>query len=431
VTGDRPEKLLIEWLIDEIRSGDAEQEVAYRGGWRYVRRYEHVVVDKQGVDTVLRTGGVYLITGGTGGIGIEVAEYLCLKKGGKVALVSRSGLEGIEQDNARRIERMGDAVIVERADVADEKGMREVVERVERRFGRINGLIHAAGVAGQNAVKLIPEVSSLDCEMHFRAKVHGLYVLAGIVHDLKPDFCLLFSSNASVLGGLGSICYSAANIFMDVLACNLSKTSETRWISANWDGWLLNRNNRLSASFQTSLDRYAMTRDEAIEALGYVLSPGVEGQVVVSTGDLTSRLAIWTGPGSVGASDSGGDTASSPNLHTRPLLTTAYVAASDEIEQVIVNVWQEILGIDQLGIHDNFFDLGGNSLIGLKVISRLKKELNIDIPIVALFEGPTVSALAKVISNGKTKDPAAHESRSRGERRRERVRLKQGAGTPT
>jgi phthiocerol/phenolphthiocerol synthesis type-I polyketide synthase E len=424
VTGDGPEALLIEQLVAEIESGDGELEVAYRGGWRYVRRYEPVVVDKQGIDTVLKPEGVYLITGGTGGIGIEVAEYLCQRTRGKVVLVSRSGLNGLNEDNAARIERMGGAITVERADVANQKEMREVVARVERRLGRINGLIHAAGLAGQNAVRLIPEVSPLDCEMHFRAKVYGLYVLAGIVRDHKPDFCLLFSSNASVFGGLGLTCYSAANIFMDTLACRLSQTTETRWISANWDGWLLDQNERLGASFQTSLDRYAMTRHEAIEALEYVLSPGMEGQVVVATGDLTNRLAIWTGQGSGGSGAGSSDAASTSVLHARPSLATTYVAASDEIEQVIVNIWQEILGIDRLGIHDNFFDLGGNSLVGLKAISRLKKELSIDLPIIALFEGPTVSALAKVISKGKTEGSANQESRSRGERRRERLRLK-------
>jgi phthiocerol/phenolphthiocerol synthesis type-I polyketide synthase E len=423
--GGRPEARMVEQLINEIKSWDEEQEVAYRGRRRYVRRYEAMSPDKRSAESGLRKGGVYVITGGTGGIGMEVAEYLCKEWGGKVALLSRSGIEGIGEESVRRIDEMGESVMVERADVGEEEEMRKAIERVERRFGRINGLIHAAGLAGEKAVKLIPEVNISDCEMHFRAKVYGLYVLARILRGRALDFCLLFSSNASILGGLGSICYSAANIFMDSFACKLNKVTETRWISANWDGWLLNRSDRLSASFQTSLDQYAMTRDESIEALAYVLSPEIEGQVVVSTGDLSSRLAIWTGQGTCESAAAGANIDS--NLHSRPSLTTVYVAARTELEQVVVNVWQDTLGIDQLGIHDNFFDLGGNSLIGLKVISRLKRELNIDIPITALFEGPTVSALAKVISKEKVEEPAYEESRRRGERRSERIRNKQRA----
>jgi phthiocerol/phenolphthiocerol synthesis type-I polyketide synthase E len=414
-------------LISEIKSGSEEQEVAYRGRWRYVRRYEPVSLDKRGIDAVLRKGGVYLITGGTGGIGLEVAEYLCREREAKVVLVSRGGLKKTEEESAKRIEDLGASVMVERADVGEEEEMRRVVERAEGRFGRINGLIHAAGLAGETAVKLIPEVTSIDCETHFKAKAYGLYVLSRIFRDRKLDFCLLFSSNASILGGLGSICYSAANIFMDSFASHLNRSTDTRWISANWDGWLLNKSSRLSASFQTSLDQYAMTRDQSLEALEYVLSSGIEGQVIVSTGDLMSRLAVWTVQGVDPSASSENEVTPASNWHTRPSLATAYVAASNEIEQIIVNVWQEILGIDQLGIHDNFFDLGGNSLIGLKVISRLKKELKIDIPVIALFEGPTVSALAKVISKGRAEEHANPESRSRGERRRERIRFKQRA----
>jgi phthiocerol/phenolphthiocerol synthesis type-I polyketide synthase E len=214
---------------------------------------------------------------------------------------------------------------------------------------------------------------------------------------------------------------------MDSFACKLNKTTENRWVTANWDGWLVNRGNRLSASFQTNLDQYALTRDEGIKALEYVLSPEIEGQVVVSTGDLTHRLAIWTGQGVDKSAATEDDTALASNLHSRPSLTTMYVAASTEIEHVVVNVWQDTLGIDQLGIHDNFFDLGGNSLIGLKVISRLKKELSMDIPITALFEGPTISALAKVISKERVEEPVYEESRRRGERRSERIRYKQNS----
>jgi phthiocerol/phenolphthiocerol synthesis type-I polyketide synthase E len=92
------------------------------------------------------------------------------------------------------------------------------------------------------------------------------------------------------------------------------------------------------------------------------------------------------------------------------------------VEQAVITIWQDLLGIEQLGIHDNFFELGGNSLIGLKVIARLKRELNVDIPVVALFEGPTVSALAKVIGRNEEEKPVFEEALSRGERRRERRR---------
>ena len=106
--------------------------------------------------------------------------------------------------------------------------------------------------------------------------------------------------------------------------------------------------------------------------------------------------------------------------HPRPQLPNDYVKPRDDVETIIATIWQDLLGIEQLGIHDNFFDLGGNSLIGLKMIARLKQELLIDIPIVSLFEGPTVSALARLIGQGSGEAADYTSSQSRGERRREK-----------
>jgi acyl carrier protein len=94
-------------------------------------------------------------------------------------------------------------------------------------------------------------------------------------------------------------------------------------------------------------------------------------------------------------------------------------------ERALAEVWRQVLGTDAVGPDDNFFDLGGNSLIGLKVVSRLKRELDVEIPIVTLFEGPTVSAFSKLISQNGSAKPSYEASQSRGERRREKRLRKQ------
>src|SRR6185436_16075420 len=99
--------------------------------------------------------------------------------------------------------------------------------------------IHTAGLAGEKAIKFIPEVDCADCEPHFQGKVYGLYTLEKVLQGRELDFCLLFSSNASVLGGLGSVAYAAANLFMDAVAQSRSQRPGPPWISANWDGWLV------------------------------------------------------------------------------------------------------------------------------------------------------------------------------------------------
>jgi acyl carrier protein len=103
------------------------------------------------------------------------------------------------------------------------------------------------------------------------------------------------------------------------------------------------------------------------------------------------------------------------------------VAPRDETESRIAAIWQEVLGIDRVGIHDNFFDLGGNSLVGLKVVARIKRELAAEVSAVILFEGPTVASLARLLAgsgegDGGEGEPGYADRKDRGALRRERLR---------
>jgi len=420
----------LEGLMKELEGEVEEGEVALRGRKRWVREYEEKRLEGEGE---LREGGVYVITGGMGGIGLMLGEYITRRAKGKVVLVGRRrmGEMGEEGEEKRRkveeMKRAGGEIEEIKGDVTNEEEMREVIEKTYERYGRIDGVIHAAGVAGERAINLIREVDENECKKHFSAKAHGVYILKKVLEGKDIDFCLLNSSNASVLGGLGSFSYSSANFFMDAFAENHSESNGMRWTSANWDGWLLEANNRLSASFQTSIDQFAMTPEESTEAFRRIVASGISGQVVVSTGDLPERLDLWIR--SRGRQKRNGEDADGPPVPAspRPALGAAYVPPSNEIEQIITKAWQDLLGIDQLGIHDNFFELGGNSLIGLKVISRLKRDLNAEIPMVALFEGSTVSRLSKLISRNGYEAVDFGANRSRGERRREKTRLRRSS----
>jgi acyl transferase domain-containing protein/acyl carrier protein len=432
---------LIEQLITEIDTKSSDAVIAYRGGKRLVQTYERLHLDGYDlkVSSPLRKNGVYLITGGLGGIGLLLAEYLARTTQARLVLVGRSrfpekqdwqrelSIRSDHDELSRKIrklqalEALGAELLVVSANVADPEQLDKVIASTYEQFGALHGVIHAAGLAGEKAVRLIPEASRDETEKHFEAKAYGLYALEKVLAGRPPDFCLLFSSNAAVLGGLGSISYSAANLFMDAFATSVSNYSATRWISANWDGWLVETGDKLSASFQTSLDQYAMTPEEGCEAFRRIISMPTSGNLVVSTGDLAGRLRLWITREDTGTRDRLGES-DAAILHPRPSLGNAYAPPSNETEQIVVKIWQELLGIKELGIHDNFFDLGGNSLIGLKVISRLKRELGIDIPVVALFEGPTVSALAKVVGTQADVKPHFELDRDRGARRREKRR---------
>ena len=288
------------------------------------------------------------------------------------------------------VEAQGAEVLVIQADVTVETQMRQAVEMTIRRFGALHGVIYAAGISAREAFDSVQEIRPEQCEMHFQPKADGLYVLQSVLEGRPLDFCLLFSSISSVLGGLGFAGYTAANIFIDTFTHWHNRRSQTPWLSVNWDTWRARGNHRDTTG--RTVVAYEMTPHEGAQALERVLMHRSATQLINSTGDLQTRIRQWI------ELEILHDPAPLRAAGAPPELTTHYVVGSTHYERTVAAVWQKLLGIERIGVHDNFFDLGGNSLIGLQVIAALKKELGLQIPVVALFEAPTVSTLARYLS---------------------------------
>jgi acyl transferase domain-containing protein len=399
-------------LLGEIGAASDEPLIAYRGDQRWVQTFEAVRLERDATPArSLRQRGVYLITGGLGGIGLRLADELARSVQARLILTGRTALPDraawddwltAHADDDRisgairrvqALEAQGAEVLTISADVADEAAMRAVIALSEERFGALHGVIHAAGNVAQAAFKLVAEADCDACELHFQPKVYGVYTLAQVLQGRALDFCLLFSSNAAILGGIGFVGYAAANLFMDSFAAAQHGRDGSAWISVNWDGWLIDDRERLSASFQTSLDQYAMRPDESIEAFRRVVSTATVAQVVVSTGELASRLNRWIRRAE--PTQRLHDDAAA--LHPRPTLASAYVAPNNEFERVVAAIWQDLLGIDQIGIDDNFFALGGHSLLATRVVARLREVFQVELPLRSFFEAPTVAEVAQAL----------------------------------
>jgi phthiocerol/phenolphthiocerol synthesis type-I polyketide synthase E len=422
-------------ILAEIRACTPNRITAIRGGQRWVRSFEAVHIDEKNLSQYLRPNGVYVITGGLGGIGAQMAGFLAETEGVRLALIERSMLPSSEDWEKWLLEHSEDDVVSAKirkiqeltakganvmplsADVADRDQMLATMNQILAQWGEVDGVIHTAGVAGETAMCLIPDLQKSDYDRHFHAKVEGSRTIAEVIAALQPKFCLLFSSNAALLGGLGSIAYSAASIFMDAFAETMAITGNTRWISADWDPWLTRDDERIHATYDTGLQKHALNAEESRETFRRVIAGAPPGRVIVSTGNLPLRIRFWT-EGGANAAPGNKEDGTAHTLHARPTLTTTYVPPRSELENTVLQIWQQALGINQLGIHDNFFDLGGNSLIGLRMINTVKKTLQIELPIMALFEGPTISSLCQRIEQKQFVVPDFDEVQERGERRR-------------
>ncbi|MDB6110502.1 MAG: 6-deoxyerythronolide-B synthase, partial [Pedosphaera sp.] len=200
----------------------------------------------------IRSGGVYVITGGLGGLGLEVACYLAKAASVKLVLIGRTGLPRPEDwekiltstDPGYKVHRAirqlqllqvsGTEIMVAAADVAKREELKPVLEDVQRRFGAIHGVIHAAGTLDDCLIQLkTPE----GAERVLAPKVAGALLLEELLADTKLDFLVLFSSVSALAGVPGQVDYCAANAFLDAFAQWKMAKDGTRTVAINWGAW--------------------------------------------------------------------------------------------------------------------------------------------------------------------------------------------------
>jgi len=359
----------------------------------------------------------------------------------------------------RRLQAMEEAgaeILVVSADVARIGDVRTVRDATLRQFGAVHGVFHAAGVPGGG---LLATRERAAAERVLAPKVRGALALDAVFGDRLLDCFVLFSSVTAVLPQAGQADYAAANAFLDAFAAWRTARRAPRsegeaggTVAIAWDAWretgmavATEVPDELRAWREETL-RQGLSNAEGVEVLGRILAAGAasagEGaglsQVVVSTLDLEARAAALAEPEALalGGGSSGGETAAATSLagssvHPRPALANPFVAPTSGTEEAVAAIWKEMLGIEPVGIHDNFFDLGGNSLTGLRITRALKERLSVGISDVSLYEAPTVASLARMVDGGDREASVAEDegapvaaevaSRSRGERRKARL----------
>lgn len=397
-------------LLRELMSAQGEPDVAYRGYQRWVQTFEPVSPDMIAGSPRLRQGGTYLITGGLGRIGLLLADYLIQSWQAKVVLLGRSGLlhqgkgvgriESSSPDTTkarlRTWEEQGAQVLVIGADVADEQQMQTALEQIHDHFGTLHGVFHAAALTTTPlSDTTIHQLSRELSEQQFRAKLYGLQVLEKVLPVAQLDFCVLFSSTATILGGLGMAAYAAANAFMDAFAESRHNQTHPTWITINWDGWHIDELKQPAVT--RTGPQFTLQSEPALLALEQLLTPSIPARIVVAAGHLAERLDLWVHHRS--AVHSAAAPPSQAPHHPRPALTTPYLAPRNEMERQITYTWQTLLGIEPIGVDDNFFELGGHSLLGTQLLSQLRQLFQVNIPLHVLFEKATVADLALTVAD--------------------------------
>jgi acyl transferase domain-containing protein/acyl carrier protein len=428
-------------LVKELTAKTTDAVVAYRGTHRWIRTFERVKLGK--VDQfkpTLREGGVYLITGGLGGIGLVLAEYLAQSVHAKLVLISRTGLPDREkwqhwlgtheeQDDVSQkirkvqsIENGGAKVLVLRADVADVDQMKAAIVQAHDQFGQIHGVIHAAGIAGDGMILLKQPDAAAGV---MAPKVVGTLLLGQLLREIRLDFFVLCSSVSAHLGGIGQVDYCSANAFLDAYAQKYH--SEKNVTSISWGTW---QEVGMAVNTEVPFDlkeerernlRLGILPEEGKEAFSRILGRS-HPQVMVSPQNLTAEEPTSDERGESVAVEQMEKSSFEEPTHPRPELSSEYVVPGNPTEKTIADIWQELLGVEKVGVHDNFFELGGHSLLAISLAARLRRVFPIELPVASLFESPTVHSLSEMVRQVGRDGPSFDESRSRGQKRRERIR---------
>ncbi|HVF90035.1 MAG TPA: SDR family NAD(P)-dependent oxidoreductase, partial [Blastocatellia bacterium] len=412
--GTSREELLVSRIVEEIAEETTDSVIAFRGSHRWVPRYRSVRLDKSDeTPRLLRDRGVYLITGGLGGVGLEIAAYLAGEVKAQLVLTSRSVFppreewdsrvrsHGEEDETGRRIlklkeiESLGAKVMVFDADVADLDRMREIVATASMQLGPVNGVIHAAGVPGGGMIQL---QTREKVESALSSKVKGTGNIAKIFGSSGLDFLVLFSSQRSILGGFGGVDYCAANAYLDAFSRAAAARPGTRTISINWDTWK-DAGMSLEAARRFDLDSDEALKDgmlsaEGTDAFKRILGAGLP-QVIVSTRDFNSLVEQKESRVEASSVEGTGKPVSRREAHNRPELSTPYVEPRNDVERTIGEIWQTLLGIDGIGVYDNFFELGGDSVITIQIIARVN-QAGLRLSPKQVFERQTIAGLAEV-----------------------------------
>jgi len=399
-------------IVSEIQSENQGRYVAYRKGKRYVPVLEQLdtrTVSRKEIR--IRNEGVYVITGGTGAVGLEIGRYLSSKNKVNIALLSRSklpeaGIDGSRPDEklekrlraVKAIEASGARVEHYSVDISRMKEVDAVLKELRSKYGRINGIIHCAGIGDGGLINLEKEEKFTSV---MEPKVRGTWILDYLSRQDDLDFFVLFSSTITLVGGIGAGAYTAANSYMDSFAAYRSRLGK-RTLVINWPAW---KDTGMSEGMTDHGDKHLfemLLPEEAAnvfgEALNMDMSRIIAGKLNLGCSLLSNadRLPFEISPDAVGSVSHktsidrktiGKD---EPHKSLRLKGRESFTAT----EQKVAGIWRGILGHDEINIYDDFYALGGDSLIGARIINKISSEFNCAFDTVDFFKNLTIKDLA-------------------------------------
>ncbi|MDX3360850.1 SDR family NAD(P)-dependent oxidoreductase [Streptomyces sp. ME02-6978.2a] len=401
---------------------------ALRGKDKYRESFAELAEVPAVREEYLRPGGAYLITGGLGALGLEMARHFAARAPGlHLYLLGRTALPPEEEwdtlaagsshpaaariSAVRALTALGARVHPVAADAADEEALSALLETIRAAHGRLDGIVHAAGVAGGD---LIARREDAAFDSVVRPKLHGAFLLHHLTREDRPDFVLHMSSVAAVFPALGQGDYAAANFYLDHLARALN-TPEHRVVSVQWVAWreigmAVATNFQEDASFRSLRTRDGLALVDA--ALRGDL-PGFFGGGINYDSELMSILPTY--PLALSTEIEEKIATALADLAERGKRNLARVREAIEATEVrltgnpdgvyserewmVARCLAHTLGHSSIDVHTDFRDLGLDSMMALTVGNSVSACLGRQFDTVNLITDRTVVDVARLVES--------------------------------
>ena len=414
---DASEGCTVGILLQEFAAIDGEDQTAWRNGERLAPRLTRSALTSER-PARLRSDGIYLVTGGFGGLGLLVARWMAEAGAKTIALIGRRPQP--DSDGVRAIAALGARVISLAGDVSDAAQMREVLKRLAEEDAPLRGIVHAAADFSSS---LIGQVTHEELQRVLRPKIDGTVVLEELTRDQDLDFIVLFSSTTALLGASGFAAYAAANAFLDATA-DAAEQGGRRIVSINWGTWEAMRlaSTKNQAFFRLS-GLNPMPNERALDALARLLSGNAHRAAIADidwntlkplhearrSRPFLSRLGTSSRPAMVSPQRN----EASDSDYLDRLSRVPAEMRQDAILEFVTKQIAAVLGLDasepvppDLG----FFDMGMDSLMSVELKRRLEQGMGRMLPSTLTFNYPNVSALVAFLVDELGIAPAATEA---------------------
>ena len=401
----------LKFVVDEVlarssaSTDENEDRVAYRAGQRHVARLVPGVIAPRDDQFMIRGDACYLITGGLGGVGLKLAQWLAEQGAGTIILAGRRPVQESAEPELQKLRQSRARIIIEQLDVTDEGQVASLVARINSEVASLRGVIHAAGLLDDAIIMRQRTEQFLGV---LQPKTRGAWNLHVQTRHLALDFFLLCSSMASVTGSPGQSNYSAANAFLDGLAWYRHERGLPA-LSINWGQWDgVGLTSRGHAKNRWQLEGFGkLTVEQALSHLNALIR-STAVQVGVSTiefsrlPDLFQRLPLLRACAQPKTESERGNRLFRDRLDAAPAGRRR--ALLDKFVQENVAA---VLGVEARELTDRragFSSLGMDSLATLELRNRLQAGLRESLPAALAFHYPNVETLVNFLATGLIND---------------------------